>query len=36
MKDYEIEPVFKKFDQNGDGDVSFEEFYRMLAYGLVE
>ena len=36
MKDYEIDPVFKKFDVNGDGSVSFEEFYRQLAYGIKD
>lgn len=34
MKDYEIVPVFKKFDLDGDAQVSFEEFYKLLSYGI--
>lgn len=30
----DIDIVFKKFDSNGDGTVGYEEFYRILAYGI--
>lgn len=36
MKDYEIQSVFKKFDNNGDGNVSYDEFYGVLQYASAE
>ena len=34
LKQHEIEEVYKKFDSNHDGSISFEEFYRALVYGI--
>lgn len=31
-----MDEVFKKFDNNGDGNISFEEFYRVMAYGIKD
>ncbi len=30
----DMEYAFAKFDYNKDGNISFEEFYRILAYGM--
>jgi calcium-dependent protein kinase len=33
LKDYEVIEVFKKFDRNGDGSISYEEFKFLISKG---
>ena len=34
LKDYEIEDVFKHFDENGDKKIDFNEFKVKICYGV--
>lgn len=33
LKDYEVLEVFKKFDRNSDGSISYEEFKFLISKG---
>lgn len=33
LKEEDVIAVFKKFDMDGDGEISFNEFERVLVYG---
>ncbi|KRX01734.1 Protein kinase-like domain [Pseudocohnilembus persalinus] len=36
LRDFEVEDCMKKFDKDGDGQVSLKEFQDVLAYGLQQ